>query len=272
MEIKRSMEELEVYFAGQKLFGDDFSIEEIKKWYEDEKEAYANLGAKDAGNYRYMYHALNQLHGFRYLPNKVFENVLGLGSAYGDEFMPTSSRIQHLTILEPSTAFTPRTTIPTSYVKPSIDGEMPFDNGYFDLITSLGVLHHIPNVTMVIKEISRCLSLGGYSLIREPIVSMGDWTKPRPGLTKRERGIPLNIFREILNDSGLTIVRESFCILPIMMRLGRIFNIPVYNNTAITWLDAMLSNFLIKAYRYHSEAIIHKLSPVSVYYVLSKTL
>ncbi len=52
------------YFSGKKLYGDDFSIEQIMEWYEDEKDAYFNLGKKSRDNYKYGYHALNYGYGF----------------------------------------------------------------------------------------------------------------------------------------------------------------------------------------------------------------
>jgi SAM-dependent methyltransferase len=63
-----------------------------------------------------------------------------------------------------------------------------------DLAMSLGVLHHIPNVTKVLSEMIRVLKVGGVLLIREPIHSMGDWNSPRFGLTKNERGISEEFF------------------------------------------------------------------------------
>jgi hypothetical protein len=60
----------EEYFSGKKLRGDDFSLEEIEKWFEDEKEGYANLGSKNKDNYQYVYHELNKLVSFKYLDNK----------------------------------------------------------------------------------------------------------------------------------------------------------------------------------------------------------
>ena len=83
-----SDEDMSEYLAGNKLYGDDFNPEEIQKWFEDEKEAYANLGAKESTNYSYAYHELNRRHGFNYLPRRRFTSVLGFGSAYGNELKP----------------------------------------------------------------------------------------------------------------------------------------------------------------------------------------
>lgn len=60
------------YFEGKKLYGDDFSFEEIKKWYNEESEGYANLGSKNKESYSYGYHMMNEIHGFRKLKNLYF--------------------------------------------------------------------------------------------------------------------------------------------------------------------------------------------------------
>jgi len=50
--------------------------------------------------------------------------------------------------------------IPVRYVKPGIYGDFPFENESFALIVCFGVLHHIPNVSKVLKEFYRCLTGG----------------------------------------------------------------------------------------------------------------
>ena len=35
--------DMQDYFAGRALVGDDFTPDEINAWFEDEREAYANL-------------------------------------------------------------------------------------------------------------------------------------------------------------------------------------------------------------------------------------
>ncbi len=135
-----------------------------------------------------------------------FNEALGIGSAYGNEFMPIAQNIKQVTILDPSDAFSDVKEIyetPCKYIKPNPNGNMPFETNQFDLVTSMGVMHHIPNVSHVMSECYRCLNKGGIMLLREPIASMGDWRKLRTGLTKRERGIPLQILNEIIRNVGL---------------------------------------------------------------------
>lgn len=182
---------IDPYFSGNKLYGDDFSKAEIEEWFRDESEGYANLGAKIKKQYFYSYHALNVFHAYRFLRNRTFNRALGIGSAYGDEFLPLAKNIQEIFVLDPSDAFSDIETIggvPCAYKKPNSSGDIPFDNNFFDLITSLGVMHHIPNVSYVMGECFRCLNSSGIMLLREPITSMGDWRKARTGLTKAGEG------------------------------------------------------------------------------------
>ena len=91
--------DMAIYLRGEKLIGDDYSPKQTLRWFAEEEEGYANLGAQDWSSYRYVYHALNWLHGFSALPEGTFPHVLGVGSAYGDEFRPILDRISKITIL-----------------------------------------------------------------------------------------------------------------------------------------------------------------------------
>lgn len=264
---------LKGYFEGSKLYGDDFSLNEIKKWFKDEKEAYFNnLVAKNIKDYKYNYHALNYEKGFRFLPNKRFSHVLGVGSAYGREFIPISKRVDKFTILEPSEGFVVKeiNSKPVNYVKPKMNGEFPFASNSFDLITCFGTLHHISNVNKILKEIYRCLKRNGYALIREPIVSMGDWRTFRKGLTKRERGIPLKFFHNMISLKGFEIIKEQMCIFPLIVRLRHFMNKPVYNSKFAVFLDNILCCLFAWNYNYHPTNLFKKLRPVSIFYVLHK--
>ena len=155
---------IEEYLSGKYLYGDNLSVDEMKIWYEEEGEGYANLGAREGNDYTYVYHALNDYYGYRHLnlPNEL--KILGFGSAYGEELMPVIKQAVQLTILDPSDAFVSNEIhgVPCKYIKPEISGKLPFDDGEFDLITAFGVLHHIPNVTAVMSELSRVTKRGGH--------------------------------------------------------------------------------------------------------------
>lgn len=260
------------YFEGRKLYGDDFSLDQIKEWFADEEEGFANLGAKDRESYCYEYNELNRLHGFSHLPPGRYNQTLSIGGAYGEELKHFLPNISTVTILEPSGAFTVKDLdgIPVYYVKPLASGVMPFDNEIFDLATCFGCLHHIPNVTTVLRELYRCLKPNGFALVREPITSMGDWRNTRRGLTKRERGIPLSLFRQILSQAEFIIVRETLCGFPLTPRLGSLFNGHAYNSATAVRIDQILASLFAWNYRYHATRPYEKLMPSSVAYLLRK--
>jgi SAM-dependent methyltransferase len=264
---------LSCYLSGRALYGDDFSIDEIADWFEDEQEGYAELGAKVRATYVYGYHALNEYHGFRHLPSIMFERVLGFGSAYGDEFQPIIDQIHNLVIVDPSDAFVQDTVlgVPASYVKPQVSGVLPFHDAQFDLVTCLDVLHHIPNVNTVVNELARCTRPGGYALIREPIISMGDWTRPRLGLTQRERGIPQDILGTIVRRAGFGIVTSSYCMFPLLAELFGQMRISAYNHKVTTIIDALLSSLFSWNIRYHAVKLTQKIRPRVIFLVLRKS-
>ena len=257
---------------GEKLYGDDFSLGEVQEWFDDEREAYANLGSKERSSYRYGYHALNTEHAFQHLPDRRFERVLSFGGAYGDELLPVMHQVHDVVIIDPSDALgvSEIRGVPVRYTKPQMDGTIPFPDGEFDLLTCFGVLHHIANVSAVIAELYRCLAPGGYALVREPIISMGDWSKPRRGLTMRERGIPIAILRDTLRSVGFTIARETLCMFSLTSRLRWILKEPVLNYRSVVKWDRLVSNLFAWNLRYHATNPAQKFRPTCAFYVLNK--
>ena len=148
-----------IYLSGERLYGDDFSLAQIKEWYEDEKEGYSGLISGEG--HSYGYHELNKLHGFSKLRKiKKFRKVLGFGAAYGHELYPILDRIGEVHIIEPSKKLRSKSLKgkKVKYADPSISGKLPYGDDSFDLITCFGVLHHIPNVSTIMKEFSRVLN------------------------------------------------------------------------------------------------------------------
>jgi SAM-dependent methyltransferase len=258
----------EQYAGGKTLYGDDFSFDQIEAWFRDEKEAYYKLPEERAPGV-YAYHARNWRHGFRYLPNQPFERVLCFGGAYGDELRPILDRAKKVTILEPASEFqNPK----FEYVKPDVSGRMPFSDDTFDLVTSLGVLHHIPNVSIVVSEMARCTKPLGWQLICEPTHSMGNWDRPRRFLTPRERGIPSSILRKIVAEAGLHIVRERRCMFSVISRLQPLLpkRTFVFNANWITAVDDYVSNLPWWSERYHATNVFQKFRPWGLFLVLRK--
>lgn len=265
--------EIQSCLRGDRLYGDDFSPEQIARWYADEKEGYADLGAKDASTYEYPYHAMNIAHGFNHLPaNQRFAHAMGFGAAYGDELKPLLPRIDRITIMDPSDAFVKKSVgdVPAQWVKPDPSGVMPFPDQTFDLITCFGVLHHVPNVSFVLREMVRVLKPGGYALIREPVVSMGDWRNPRQGLTRHERGIPLDIFHSMVSDAGFALIRERRISFRPWVLVSAKLGVWPYNSAWSTAMDSALSRFFFWNNRYHAGGMLDKFRPAAVYAVLQK--
>ena len=263
---------MEPFFSGARLYGEELSLAEIEQWYAEEGEGYANLGAGFKDRYQYVYHELNRLHGFKGMNYKEPVNVLGFGSAYGEELQPILNHAQHITIIDPSDAFVCDHIgiVPCQYVKPEASGKLSFSDNQFDIVTAFGVLHHVPNVSSVISEVSRVMKPGATMLLREPVVSMGDWRFPRVGLTKHERGIPLALLRNMVEDAGLVVQRETLCMFPPLSGLVRHMTPAVYNSVFWTRIDALLSELFRWNLTYHANSPWKKFRPTSVFLVLKK--
>lgn len=267
---------MEQYFSGQMLYGDDFNAGEIADWYQDEKEGYAGLLKDVSHSYHYGRHEANKLHAFQFLREGKFKHVMGLGSAYGYEFLPIADRIENLYVLEPSDELVYAglsETIRVVYQKPAPGGEIAFPDKFFDLIVCFDTLHHIPNVSTVFSEMARCLAPGGYLLVIEPITTMGDWREPRPGLTKRERGIPYPFFENLIRKTGLKVVHKSlyltmtsFLTRKTLGLLGR----PIYEYRTYLVIDKYLSRLLRWHICYHPKRWWQRIAPSQVCYVLTK--
>ncbi len=261
------------YLSGEQLYGDSLDEAGIAQWFADEEEGYANLGAANQQDYRYVYHAWNRLHGYSRLPgNQRFNHLLAFGSAYGEELLPVIDRTDAITVVDPSDAFVREQIhgVPATYVKPGVTGKLPAEDASFDMGTCLGVLHHIPNVTEVVAEIARTMKPGAYFLLREPVVSMGDWRKPRPGLTAHERGIPAPILKRICVEAGFEIVSAAPCGFALTPRLLGPFVKEVYNQPHATRIDAWLSRLFAWNKRYHATNAVSKLRATSLFLVLRR--
>lgn len=265
---------IQKYLDGEELIGDDYSLDQIGVWAKEEMEAYANLGAKDKSGYAYKYHELNRMVGFSCVDLAKCQNVLGVGSAWGEEFAPIEKYIKDITILESSEIFSSNFSkigLKAKYVKPTINNSLPFEDNSFDLIVCFGVLHHIPNVSFMLKEFYRCINSKGLVIVREPIISMGDWSGSRAGLTKNERGIPLEIFRGMIKKCGFYAKKEKLCMFQPLRFLSKFSRIDIYNNKFFTIVDLFLCKIFFWNVAYHKTRIWQKFGPSSIYYVLQKT-
>ena len=261
------------HFSGVALWGDDFDESERQAWFADEEDAYMDLYASTS-TYEYGYETVNVLLGFANLPaDRQFRKVLGLGSAYGDELSPVADRLSSAVIVESSDGYEAKHQLPfdMEWRKAVPSGDLPLSDGEVDLALCLGVLHHLPNVSHVISELGRVVEPGGYALIREPIISMGDWRQHRQGLTPRERGIPRELLVRYCRSSGFDVVRERLCFFPGTRVLARILRRERLKDPMMVRIDAFLSSITRANYRYHATAGWQKVRPTSVFLTLRKT-
>lgn len=270
---------MENYFDGHKLYGDDFSIDKITEWYKEEEEGYSKIESRelellDKGIY--LYEHINKIHGYKFLDkNRTYKNVLGIGSATGHEFLPILDRIENLYILEPSDKLKGQKIRDKNitYVKPEIIGDILFEDDFFDLVTCFGVLHHIPNVSHVLKEIYRTMNNDGIFLLREPIVTMGDWRHLRYGLTKNERGLPKPFLDEQIDKLNLEIISEKYCftLSSFFSKITQnLLSKPIYGYKSYVYFDKIISSIFKNNVKYHTENKFQRLFPQSVYFVLKK--
>lgn len=265
-------DDIRVYFSGKKLYGDDLDEDRINRWFKDEEEAYANLRQSHNRPYRYQWHHFDQKYVWDKLPAGSFDTLLAFGAADGNEVRPVGSRFKQITIVEPSDQLTVTEVagVPVRYVKPHVSGVLPFADETFDVITCFGVLHHIPNVSAVIREFGRVLKRGGHAAVREPTTSMNDWRQSRRGLTKHERGIPVRLMRRMFQDAGLRIVFEKRYNFPFTTRLARLFKASPYESEPMLAVDAAASMLFGWNHTYHTNNPLLKLRSNSAQWIVTK--
>jgi SAM-dependent methyltransferase len=252
--------------SGEALYGDDFTPEQVAQWFADEAEAYYELGGDSQAPERYGYEALNRQTLFAHLPEgRRFGHALGFGSGYGTELVPLAARIDELTIVESSARYgvDPGLSMPVHTVAADPRGQIALPDASVDLISCLGVLHHIPNVTFVIGELARVCAVGGYLLLREPVTSMGDWRRRRPGLTVHERGIPLDYLQARLRAAGFEICRATPVIFPLVLKLWRYGPAP-YASPLLTRIDRAICRLVRPNLRYHATTRRQKVRPAEI--------
>lgn len=267
---------------GTKLFGDIFDEPLLAEWFEIEAQGYrglADLGSESNANTRgwnYAYHGLNKKHAFAHLPKRTFDLTVSLGGFDGSEVLPIADRIRELLIIDPGESIPacPAPLPPNNQIIPDLYGKVDIEDASVDLVCSFSTLHHIANVSDVINESYRILKPGGWMIISDPIVSMGDWRSPRPGLTATERGIPLGIMRRIFRDAGFSIQHESLCMFPTTARLAKFTKLigrpDIFNLRLAVEFDHFLSRLTKWRYRYDRQSRLEKLTPTQGYFVLTK--
>lgn len=270
-------EDIGRYLAGEALVGDDLDLEGIEEWYSAEEAAYREMkqarvssGVVPDGH---QYDAVNRRLGFGRLPAGPIGEVLAVGGYDGSEFRPVWPRLESLTVLDPAFPGPPEIVdgVTLRRVAPQPSGTMEFEDASFDLVTSFSVLHHIPNVTHVLAEMVRVLRPGGHLIVREPISTMGDWTRPRPGLTPNERGLPLAWLRSRLSGLPVEVLHEDLYRHPLTAVLPQRLGLrSPYNVGPLVSLDLLLSRMTRWNVRYYRPSRRHKLAPGAVFVVARK--
>jgi len=273
------MDVTESDLRGASLYGDEFPIDLIAEWYAQEETGYLDLltnhyqSADSQGNYEYEYEALNRFHAINSISTLEFSCCVALGCAAGSDVAPLAPIVQRFIGIEPSEKWW-RSEIggkPAKYLKPSISGDIELDNDSADLATSFGVLHHIPNVSHVMGELARVLRPGGVFIVREPISWMGDWRRPRPGLTRNERGVPIEWFERTASTKGFRIARRRLCMFNAFSIVAQRLGIPrPYTIMAIVMFDWILSESLRWNLHYRRDSTLKKIAPGSAFWILER--
>ena len=265
---------------GTKLAGDDFDDKQLERWFTEEKEAFFEV---DAGNseedpwYLYMYF-VNEILGFNlvYRHLSLIKNILVLGPGAGKEIdnfaKKNPSSVIHF--LEASKNFQSilQKKFPNSLIySPKFNGDIDIINEEIDVTCAFSVLHHIPNVSKVLKEIGRVTRSGGFLLVREPCSSMGNWNAPRSA-TPNERGISRQLMTKYAKDAGFEMVITPKAIIfePINKFLIKTIGYKCIPFHLLYLIDRIISSALKINDHYWRDSIFKKFGPSSYFYVFKK--
>lgn len=266
--------------CGAVLVGDDLSTDGLATWFEQEREAFFN---SDAGNsdvdpwYGYMRY-VNRLLGFSRISgvSSSVSSVLVLGPGSGIEIEDFAKEHPSwmLSFLEASESFSLelRRKWPTStVVAPQISGDIALQDETQGLVCAFSVLHHIPNVSKVMREIFRVTKPGGTLLVREPCSSMGDWRGARSA-TPNERGIARKLMVEIAERAGFELRRSPVPILlePINKMLKKTIGFGAIPWPLLYFADRAASWILSLNDHYWRDSWLKKIGPSSYFYVFVK--
>ena len=263
--------------AGRVLYGNDFTGSLLTEWFASEQEGYYALHtgyyADRADGDHFTYEALNWAHGAP-LRGERWEVCLAMGPADGQEFPSLGFDVGRIIAIEPAKGFWSDKVggIPAEYRVPTLDGTIKLPDASVDLVISLGVLHHIPNVEYVISELARVLKPGGRMLIREPIASLGDFTKPRPGMTANERGIPVKLMRGYMEQVSLSVDDTIYASCAIPQVLARVFKLKPFRSPVFVSIDRAMSHAMAWNNRYWRKSFKDKIAPAMAAYIVTKQI
>lgn len=251
--------------SGRRLYGNDFTGEQLAAWVAAEFEGYYQLAASDyAANLGegHEYAALNRADGAA-LRDRDYPVAVVLGCADGSDILALDVALGRVIAIEPARSWWRDRLgdVPAEFRMPNVDGTIDLPDASVDLVVAFGVLHHIANVEFVLRELGRVLKPGGRLALREPIASMGDFTAPRRGMTRHERGIPAALLRRFVTGAGLTISREAYCMSPGLPELAYRLGKRPYTYRWLVAADRVISRLLAFNDRYWRDRAWKKLAP-----------
>ena len=255
-----------------KLYGDDFYSEQIEKWLKDEAEFHDITIGERLTCYGPNDDIINQkVFLKRYLKDGKF---LDFGCADGlilDRFLARKKlKIDYFGIDSSSELIKEaiRKNPKRTFIVRKDSGPLPFEDGFFDFVTAVSVLHHIPNVGATLKEFTRVLKKGGYLYIKDPITDMKKMDGKRIGLSPHERGIPVSYYLDFCVQHKLKpvkIVYLGFGPLNFLEKIFTPFSLWLRNN-----LDFLLCNLFRFNSAYSRKSLYKKIAPTYVALVLQK--
>lgn len=270
------MEIRQEHLEGGQLIGNDLCGHDLEQWYAEEANGFYQLIAGDQPSgdpvaFELDTKALNKFHG-SYLPKARFAECVAIGCANGSDLLALGRDIGRVTAIEPSKEWWADSHggVPFSYKMPTLDGTIELADNSMDLAVALGALHHVATVEHVVGEMIRVLKPGGWMIVREPIMSMGDFRGPRPGLTRYERGIPFDLMKRFIAQAGGRVVHTVPSSFQAIKKATKPFGIEAHNHASLVRLDYLASRLFMFNARYWRPRLIDKVAPTSMVYVATK--
>lgn len=250
----------EAELSGRSLYGEGLDDAALAEWLAAEAEGYAGLVGEAAES---RTAALTRHHLLPHLPPGPFPLALALGPGTGGDYAALAGRVGRFIAIEPARSLwrSALAGAPAEFREPTLRGTIDLPDASLDLAVGFGVLHYIPNVSEVLTEVARALKPGAPLILREPIGWLGDFRRPRPGLTRHERGIPHRLMDRLLAEAGLTVAAKSFASFPGPRELAWRLGHNPWDHAGWVRLDALLARVMAWNAGYRRQKLRQKLAP-----------
>ncbi len=257
--------------------GDDYSASQIQEWYLEEEGYSDKFTSGRAPRFERLYEVCDDYYAFNrhFKPTKE-SRVLSFGCAEGNDLERFYARYGfELFGIDASASLIEvfKRKFPKGIVrKANILGQIDFDDNYFDYVTALAVLHHIPNVTYVLGELARVLKPNGTIIIKESISTMRPKGRVliKEGLSPRERGCSKEFYLDRFERYGLFLVDVKYAGFPpltfLAYKTGMAGRVPHIMFGA----DFVLSQVMGRYASYQRETLLQRCMPGSAYFVCRK--